>query len=404
MMLIVDLYQLEGGAGAKTFALGARHVRVVELSFEPALRRRRTALARFEADLERALAGIRIHSDPTFGSDMALYGHDQPKSRHRPVATPHAILAHHLNQHAFAQPAVGHPQPLTGEGAPDGVENGATGKHQVRTLGTDASIGDAIFVAPGQQAFDHARHFIIDHPAAVDAATLVASQLEMDAGDRRYRARRAEQVDVAVAKPAVLGHETVDQGRDLRDHGRVDFGVTWCPPWRSASVTTPTGSDAQALIFGSGGPRRLGGERSRHTSSEEPPPMSNRTTPSAYGSINGVQPVAANVASVSRSMTSSSRPTSSAMRARNSPPFAAARHASVAISRARVTPRLRILSRQIASAAIARSIAASLMRPDVDTPSPRRMMRENASMTRKLSPIGRATRSRQLLVPRSSAA
>src|SRR5262249_10695121 len=64
----------------------------------------------------------------------------------------------------------------------------------------------------------------IDHPAAVDAATLVASQLEMDAGDRRYRARRAEQVDVAVAKPAVLGHETVDQGRDLRDHRRVDFG------------------------------------------------------------------------------------------------------------------------------------------------------------------------------------
>src|SRR5262249_35933282 len=78
MVLVVDLDQLEGGAGAKTFALGARDVRVVELSFEPALRRRRTALARFEADLERALAGIRGHFDPTFGSDMALEPRPRP--------------------------------------------------------------------------------------------------------------------------------------------------------------------------------------------------------------------------------------------------------------------------------------------------------------------------------------
>ncbi len=132
--------------------------------------------------------------------------------------------------------------------------------------------------------------------------------------------------------------------------------------------------------------------------------MSNRITPSASGSISGVQPVAASVASVSRSMISSSSPTSSAMRARNSLPFSAARQASVAIRRARVTPRLRILSRQMPSASTARSIAASLMRPDAEMPSPSRMMRENASMTRKLSPVGRATSSRQLLVPRSSAA
>ena len=64
-------------------------------------------------------------------------------------------------------------------------------------------------------------------------------------------------------------------------------------------------------------------------------------------------------------------------------PFSAERHASVAISRARVTPRLFILSRQIASASIARPIAASPRRPDAAIPSPSRMMRENASMTRK---------------------
>ena len=75
--------------------------------------------------------------------------------------------------------------------------------------------------------------------------------------------------------------------------------------------------------------------------------MSNRMTPDACGSISGVQPVAASVASVSRSMISSSSPTFSAMQARNSSPFSAARQASVAIRRARVTTRLRILSRQM---------------------------------------------------------
>ena len=78
----------------------------------------------------------------------------------------------HLHQHAFAQPAVGDPQPLTGKGAADGVENGATGEHEVGALGADTGVGDTIFVAPAQQTFDHARHFVVDHPAAVDAAAL----------------------------------------------------------------------------------------------------------------------------------------------------------------------------------------------------------------------------------------
>ena len=79
------------------------------------------------------------------------------------------------------------------------------------------AIGDTILVAPAQQTFDHARHFVVDHPAAVDAAALVTSEFEVHAGDRRYRSRRAEQVDVIAAQPAVLGHETVDQsGNFLR--------------------------------------------------------------------------------------------------------------------------------------------------------------------------------------------
>ena len=88
------------------------------------------------------------------------------------------------------------------------------------------------------------------------------------------------------------------------------------PPCRSARVTTPVGSEIQPRICGSGGPRRILCERSSRTTSDEPPPMSNSTAPSACGSISGVQPVAARQASVSRSMTSSTRPSSSATRAR----------------------------------------------------------------------------------------
>src|SRR5215469_14512451 len=51
-----------------------------------------------------------------------------------------------------------------------------------------------------------------------------------------------------------------------------------------------------------------------------------------------------------------------------------------------------------------RAIAASESIPVADRPSPRRTMREKASMTRKPRPAPRATRRRQLLVPRSSAA
>jgi hypothetical protein len=84
--------------------------------------------------------------------------------------------------------------------------------------------------------------------------------------------------------------------------------------------------------------------------------------------------------------------------------FDAARQASVAISRNRLAFFECILSRQMLSAAMARPIAASLIRPVADMPSPNRMIRENESMTRKPSPVGQAIKSRQLLVPRSSAA
>ena len=89
---------------------------------------------------------------------------------------------------------------------------------------------------------------------------------------------------------------------------------------------------------------------------------------------------------------------------REAAPLSAARQASVAIRRARVTPRAAILSRQMRRASSVRSIAASLKPAGLDRPSPSRTMREKASMTRKPSAVGRAISRRQLLVPRSSAA
>ena len=177
--------------------------------------------------------------------------------------------------------------------------------------------------------------------------------------------------------------------------------MTSRPPKCSARVTTPSGIDIQALMRG--GASRTE-SRSIRTSSVDPPPMSNRMAPRPEGSSSGEQPITASAASVSRSMTSSRMPVSAATRLRKPSAFEAARQASVAISRSRLAFRVRILSRQTLKAEMARSIAASLMQPVAEMPSPRRTIRENESTTRKPSSVGQAISRRQLLVPRSSAA
>ena len=121
-------------------------------------------------------------------------------SRRHGLAIPHAVLAHHLHQHALAQAAVGDAQPLARERAADRFQDGAAGEHQVGALGADAGVGDAVLVAHGEQPLDHAGDLAVAHPAAVDAAALVARQLEIDAGDGRDRARGAEQMQ-AVDRP-----------------------------------------------------------------------------------------------------------------------------------------------------------------------------------------------------------
>ena len=178
--------------------------------------------------------------------------------------------------------------------------------------------------------------------------------------------------------------------------------MTSLPPKCSANVTTPSGIDIHALMRGAAS--CWSGSRSIRTSSVEPPPISNRMAPRPVGSSSGEQPMTASDASVSRSITSSRMPVSAATRSRKPSAFEAARQASVAISRRRLAFLDWILSRQILSAAMARSIAASLIEPVAEIPSPSRMIRENESTTRNPSPVGQAISSRQLLVPRSSAA
>ena len=132
--------------------------------------------------------------------------------------------------------------------------------------------------------------------------------------------------------------------------------------------------------------------------------MSNTSANSQAKSISEAQPETASLASVSRLTTRMSSPVSARARSRNCGALAASRQASVAISPMRATRCRRILVAHTCSASMVRSTAASDRRPLAVTPSPRRMMRENASMTLKPRRDGRATSSRQLLVPRSSAA
>ena len=132
--------------------------------------------------------------------------------------------------------------------------------------------------------------------------------------------------------------------------------------------------------------------------------MSNTSAKSQPKSISEAQPETASLASVSRLTMVMSSPVSARARSRNSSALPASRQASVAIRPERTTRCRRILAAHTFSASSVRSTAASDSRPLAETPSPRRMMREKASITLKPRREGRATSSRQLLVPRSSAA
>src|ERR1700689_5372419 len=90
-----------------------------------------------------------------------------------------AVLAHHLDQHALAQAAVGDAQPWQRERVADRIEDGATRQHQVGALDADAIVAGALLVAHTKQARDHGGDVGILQPDAVDAAAIVAREIEM---------------------------------------------------------------------------------------------------------------------------------------------------------------------------------------------------------------------------------
>src|SRR4029078_2036961 len=65
-----------------------------------------------------------------------------------------AVLAHHLDQHAFAQATVGDAQAQQRKGAPEGIEYGAAGEHEIGALDADAVVAGALLVAHAEQLVD----------------------------------------------------------------------------------------------------------------------------------------------------------------------------------------------------------------------------------------------------------
>ena len=89
------------------------------------------------------------------------------------------------------------------------------------------------------------------------------------------------------------GGEAIDEDRDLGDHGLVDVARH-----RDAAVALGERHHADrqrrpGLDLRQRRPARPAPGRPSRTNSDDPPPISNRITPDACGSISGVQPVAA---------------------------------------------------------------------------------------------------------------
>ena len=212
----------------------------------------------------------------------------------------------------------------------------------------------------------------------------------MHARDRGHGAGGAEQVHAPrLALAAMRSGEAPHMRRDFLGHRLIDLRRD-----RHAAVALGERHHADRQrrpqrIRPLRVPPRL--RRPSRRSSDDPPPMSNRMTPSASAIASGAQPAAAvglGFAVDDLEIEADARDHAS----RNSPPLLRRTAGLRRDQPCRVTARCRILSRQTDSASTCALIAASPSRPEAAMPSPRRMMRENASTTRK--PFARSDRPR----------
>ena len=274
-----------------------------------------------------------------------------------------------FDQDALAQAAVGDAQALGRPTPADRLEDGAAGEHQVGAVARRCrGWRRAASKSDVEQARRSPRSTSASlHPQAVDPAAVVARQPEMHAGERRHRAGGAEQVELRGARRRAAASSNVKPSSIAsppRPWPRTLSGVTSTPPCRSASVTTPTGSEVP-------GPDALGRVGERFGAG----PSSQRDLGRAAADVEQHHRSASRVDQRARSRrppdaprsagrrSRASSPVSCRTRATNSAPFSASRQASVATSaRPRHVAVLPSCRRQTRSASTVRSIAASLSR------------------------------------------
>ncbi|CDX24681.1 hypothetical protein MPL3356_410016 [Mesorhizobium plurifarium] len=138
-----------------------------------------------------------------------------------PIIAPDAVIGHQLAQDTLAQAAVGDAQPLRRPDTADRFQDRAAGEHEVCAVGADAGVGATLLEIPADQPLYHAVDAVAVHPEAVDAAAVIAIEIEMHAGERRHRAGSAEQMEVGAGqhmREPVAAVEGLQPGGHVLDH------------------------------------------------------------------------------------------------------------------------------------------------------------------------------------------
>src|SRR5437763_4692456 len=136
------------------------------------------------------------------------------------LSADHAVLAHQFHQHSLARPAIGDTQSRQRKRVAYSVKYRAACQHQIGALHADAIVVGSLLIAHAEQARDGRRDVCIVQPYPIDPSAIVSRQIEMNTGERRHRARSAEQVHIPEFC-AVLGRERHQVLSDLIDHACV---------------------------------------------------------------------------------------------------------------------------------------------------------------------------------------
>ena len=243
MVAVVDLDQLVGGARAIALGLGALHVGVVEVALQPAARRFLQAALLLDAGAAaRASAAGRASRlaahRPPLGPAAAA------RRLPRPSARSACLRAGRGRRRAGAR--LGQTRRIASRMAQPASTRSARSA-PMQGLATRASKSQPSSVSIIASTFGAL------HPQPVDAAAVVALEAEMDAGQRGHRAGGAEQMEARPLRrwsrrwrPS-KSHEHARRRR--RPSRRTTRRDTSRPPKRSASETTPTGSEVQATMW-----------------------------------------------------------------------------------------------------------------------------------------------------------